>query len=1089
MAFFPGRQRAKPSSRNRRSGGGSSRGRTAPTPLKTSPALDPELNKARMEANKKAGLGDSFGRSRGDPNFGKGFVAPKAQFRDSRGGALIKQKVKPGRKLTRQEFQQSLARKQVVSRAARKFLRKTEEKRIKSGAAERRRRIDALTAKQILVKQIEGFPLTELGRKDKQAVIDFIDRQFEPFFGRKKALFTTSMLGKIEKNLGKFIRKKGTKEIPKTRKLIRPIQQKSKPLAKSKKPVSVIRARVFKTKEATALKKRVKGLAGVRQVLSESRGEALVRQKQGSISGRLGSVAAVAALGSARGILGIAETIRNPIKTAKAQISALRQPVKTFRFLKDEFILDPVGMVAEFYTFGKGVNLLGKGVKKSPVGRYVQEELFIRSQPKQVQSAVRKILRAARVQEKINPLKIKALRKVDFLDVKALNKIEADALVKTLKQTDSVVFGSWAARTLGGKKLPKPKDVDLATANVDAFNKAFIKNLPKSQRNNYVVSKQKIFKKVKSISQASDKLGAKKRGGFVLDPILDVKPIGRLIPQKSLFTGRGQIPAVGYVRKIKAKVKFDKILKINRDIKTNSSKIKSLFKKKQTKAVKKRISDLKKRVRKLEKQRAIEFKKFSPSDLAKIKKVTAVGQLEFPTQKIVTVGGIKVIGFGEQTVRKALGTLSVLIEKSARRAKDPKSLLIALEVQRAALKSSKKLTPFKKRKLKILDDAIRLLKSKSFAKLLEKKVPGLTKEFPLVAKISAPKLKKVNFAKIRKDVLKKLPKAKVKPKPIAAQRERQRRAKTFNKFSTRKRTSKFKKLKSKVLPKKKKKFTEKDFFAEELNVIRQQAKFEVERFEIFSGKKLPKKTRVSAIETRFNKLKKEIIRERNARKPVKAPKKRVVKKKVAKQPRKKRVVKKASKLVKSKKSSKLPSSKLRTSKSSKLSTPPNSRLKASKASKVVSGKPSKLTTSKIKPSKTPKAKTSKLKPGKPSKLKPSKLRPSKVPRGTPSRLTPSKISRILERLPKGAPKPPPRILRKPRTKKEEERVIKWFKEQKQIYRPSLAAVLFNITGIPKKKLTGFEIRPLLVRTRKTKSKKPKKRKRLKRKASSRKKKK
>lgn len=63
------------------------------------------------------------------------------------------------------------------------------------------------------------------------------------------------------------------------------------------------------------------------------------------------------------------------------------------------------------------------------------------------------------------------------------------------------------------------------------------------------------------------------------------------------------------------------------------------------------------------------------------------------------------------------------------------------------------------------------------------------------------------------------------------------------------------------------------------------------------------------------------------------------------------------------------------------------------------------------------------------------------------------------------------------TKKEQEEFIKWLKKQKPEFRPSLVAILFNITStvIPKR-ITGLEIRPIIVRKKVSNSKVRKKRK-------------
>jgi hypothetical protein len=52
--------------------------------------------------------------------------------------------------------------------------------------------------------------------------------------------------------------------------------------------------------------------------------------------------------------------------------------------------------------------------------------------------------------------------------------------------------------------------------------------------------------------------------------------------------------------------------------------------------------------------------------------------------------------------------------------------------------------------------------------------------------------------------------------------------------------------------------------------------------------------------------------------------------------------------------------------------------------------------------------------------------------------------------------------------------LKWFSKQPLVYRPGLAAIIFNITGfkIPKR-ITGLEIRPIIIKRKKTKRRKEK----------------
>ena len=177
-------------------------------------------------------------------------------------------------------------------------------------------------------------------------------------------------------------------------------------------------------------------------------------------------------------------------------------------------------------------------------------------------------------------------------------------------------------------------------------------------------------------------------------PILDVKPIDRLQPNYSILSRRGYLPVSGYVKVLKT---------------SKRSLLPYLSKKAKT-------------------------------DVAAFA----------PTQKIVKVGKIKLTGFGEQTTRKGLGTIQVLIEKNSRRAKDPQAFIRSLEIQLDALRSSKPKTPIgkvsKSRKIKTISNALAILKSKSFVKLLESKVKGISKDYPLLDKISPKKLSQAQKA-------------------------------------------------------------------------------------------------------------------------------------------------------------------------------------------------------------------------------------------------------------------------------------------------------------------------------------------------------
>ena len=99
-------------------------GGSSPTPLKTSPALTPEENAARMAANRAAGVGDVSGRSPSDPNYNTAPQAPSSQFRTGGGAALVSQSM-PVQRLTREQTIQELAYRQKVSQEARAYAQQT----------------------------------------------------------------------------------------------------------------------------------------------------------------------------------------------------------------------------------------------------------------------------------------------------------------------------------------------------------------------------------------------------------------------------------------------------------------------------------------------------------------------------------------------------------------------------------------------------------------------------------------------------------------------------------------------------------------------------------------------------------------------------------------------------------------------------------------------------------------------------------------------------------------------------------------------------------------------------------------------------
>jgi len=126
-------------------------------------------------------------------------------------------------------------------------------------------------------------------------------------------------------------------------------------------------------------------------------------------------------LGAGSGVLGAIQTVRHPLKFLKNQYTAIKNLKQTLKFVGESFTKDPSGVAAEYFTFVKTINLGSSLVKKSPVGRFVAEETFIRNQPKDLQPFVRKIIKSSKVQESINPNKIKSINNVDLFEVKTLN--------------------------------------------------------------------------------------------------------------------------------------------------------------------------------------------------------------------------------------------------------------------------------------------------------------------------------------------------------------------------------------------------------------------------------------------------------------------------------------------------------------------------------------------------------------------------------------------------------------------------------------------------------------------------------------------
>ena len=441
------------------------------------------------------------------------------------------------------------------------------------------------------------------------------------------------------------------------------------------------------------LEKEYKGIQGSLKELPGGAKEAVVFGSAGIIRGfhSFGNVA-VHPVDTGKGIYGFGKQLKSdPKGTATMIYKGLAQSVEQ----------DPFGTVGEFYAFNKAMKGTGKLVKRSSVGRIVREQAWIARQPKNIRPYLRKIIKASKVQEKLKPYSRSDLKKmsVSFTEIQTLSKSEAKALAKAMKEADSLLFGSDASYILSGKKTSIPHDADIGVKNIDKFFKVFKKNIPKNSQKNYVLKGEKIWNQ--------------KTGQF----LFDIKKLDRLYPSKDLLRRKGYLPVSGYKLK---NVGLDKVKKISKglDSKTPYDTL--------TKNIKK--TDIK------------------PLDITKFKNTPMSAVSDFtPTQKPVKVGGIKLTSFGEQTSRKGLGTIQVLIEKNVRRAKDPSSFIKSLQIQRDYLIKSKTYTPLgkylNKYRIKKIDESLIVLSSKEFKEVLNQKVPGILKEYPLPKVKTSTKIK------------------------------------------------------------------------------------------------------------------------------------------------------------------------------------------------------------------------------------------------------------------------------------------------------------------------------------------------------------
>ena len=198
----------------------------------------------------------------------------------------------------------------------------------------------------------------------------------------------------------------------------------------------------------------------------------------------------------------------NPIYS-KEKIAAL-QRVKNKGFESWEGITGLPTEVKENLggVFGQLIVILGtiyllKGIaSKRAVATKVTlaEESFIKSLPRNLRAAGRKLLKSPSVRKIINPSNLKKLN-VNTIRLKSLTKFEINALKKTLNKADSITLGAKATRMT---------NFNMVTADINQFNRQFMKSLPTKLRRNYKLVGKNIIRK------ATNK------------PIFEIKPISQM---------------------------------------------------------------------------------------------------------------------------------------------------------------------------------------------------------------------------------------------------------------------------------------------------------------------------------------------------------------------------------------------------------------------------------------------------------------------------------------------------------------------------------------------------------------------------------
>jgi len=162
---------------------------------------------------------------------------------------------------------------------------------------------------------------------------------------------------------------------------------------------------------------------------------------------------------------------------------------------------NPEVFVGQLILIALTIELLkGTGRRVAATKVTLAEESFIKSLPRNLRGVGRKLLKSPSVRKIINPSNLKKLN-VNTIKLKALTKLEINALKKTLNKADSITLGA---------KTTRMTNFNMVTADISQFNRQFMKSLPTKLRRNYGIVGKNIVRK------ATNK------------PIFEIKPISQM---------------------------------------------------------------------------------------------------------------------------------------------------------------------------------------------------------------------------------------------------------------------------------------------------------------------------------------------------------------------------------------------------------------------------------------------------------------------------------------------------------------------------------------------------------------------------------